>query len=808
MVQRILIDAVHPDEIRVAVADDNKLQEFDFENVAKKQIKGNIYLGKITRVEPSLQAAFVEYGGNRQGFLPFSEVHFDYFQIPVADKERILAELAAQEVSEPEDDLEEVEDISDAEGAEEETKTKEMTVAAEVAVDDAVQTVMDFPEETGLPVITVDPLADLDVLKDKAPSAKEIVQLEASAQKAKEEALDSVFERNKNAKKKRNLASTSKLREGDETSYRVIDGTRVSEVIEGDDKIYEGEELGGDEIEDVRISRNGFYREYKIQEVLKRNQIVLIQVIKEERGNKGASLTTYISLAGRYGVLMPNTDRAGGVSRRISDVKERKRLKSIISGLDVDKGASVIMRTAGVEQTEADIIKDYSYLKNLWSSIRQNAVNSSAPALVHEEGNIIKRSLRDLYRSNISEVVIEGVDAYKNAKRFIDGLSKDKSKNIKEHSGKKPIFIEYGIDEQLDELYDNEAKLKSGGSIVITPTEALVSIDVNSGKATKEKSIEDTALKTNIEAAYEVARQLRLRDLAGLVVIDFIDMREQKNRRAVERALKDALKTDRAKIQVGRISVFGLLEMSRQRMRSSIVEASTQTCPRCQGTGLIRSEVSASVKLIRAIVGEAKRDDVSEVKLRTSMQSAIMLLNTKRKELSEIEDEYEIKVLVEGDPELVGSAFVIEKQRARNMPRRNSSNKSSGAEEVEHIEEKEDSNTRKPSRTPRGRKPSHKNADAPEKGKRRGRKPVSDDVGNVADNSGDNVGNDSIGNMIVEEEKKANRPHKRKPTRTKAGDAPEEGDIKIANNDASRPSDFGSDKEQSRLRGIWEKMTQ
>lgn len=584
MTERILIDAVHPEEIRVAVANDSRLEEFDFETTSKKQIKSNIYLGKVTRIEPSLQAAFVEYGGNKQGFLPFSEVHYDYYQIPVSDKEKIAAELAS---------------ANEAEIIEKPAENKE---------------------------------------ENKTESKTEKTKKETSETEKKDDETPAP-------------AETSPAAEGENLEPAEEEGV---------------ETVGDDITSEVRSKRRNLFRNYKIQEVLKRNQIVLVQVIKEERGNKGASLTTYISLAGRYCVLMPNTDRQGGVSRRISDMGERRKLKEIISGLEMPKGTSIIVRTAGTDRSKEEIKRDFDYLLNLWNDIRKRTVDSKAPALIYGEGNIIKRSIRDLYRDNISEILIEGNDGLKEAKDFLETMAPDHVSKIKEYKESEPIFQYYKIDSQLDELYENSARLKSGGSIVITPTEALVSIDVNSGKSTRSRSIEETALKTNTEAAVEIARQLRLRDLAGLVVIDFIDMRELRNRRAVERELKEALKADRAKIQVGRISPFGLLEMSRQRMRSSLVEASTSTCPICKGRGTVRSSESTSVRLLRAIESEAAKGKSQEIRLRTSSEASFYLLNNKRNEVIAIEKQFGVKVFIDHDHNIVGSEFTIDRPSGRN----------------------------------------------------------------------------------------------------------------------------------------------
>ncbi len=572
MTKRMLIDAAHAGEVRVAVVENQQLEEFDFESASKKQIKGNVYLAKVTRVEPSLQAAFVEYGGSKQGFLPFSEIHYDYFSIPVADKKKLASEAAGLEpADETEDEEAAADEGSTAEAAEEETEGAE----------------------------------DGEAEGDAAENAE-------------------------------------------------------------------------DEF-DVPIKRSTFYRKYKIQEVIKRNQILLVQVIKEERGNKGASLTTYISLAGRYCVFMPNTGKQGGVSRRISSFEDRKRLKSILSDLETPKGSSLIIRTAGLDRKKPEIKRDLTYLTKMWDEIRDCTVSSTAPTLVYEEGNIVKRAVRDFYDSDIDEVVVEGEEALKRTKDFMKMMMPSHVRRVKECK-EKGIFWYYQIEDQLAELYENTVYLKSGGYIVINPTEALVSIDVNSGRSTRERNIEETAVKTNIEAANEVARQLRLRDLAGLIVIDFIDMLSLRNKRAVERELKQALARDRARIQVGRISTFGLLEMSRQRLRSSLVEANTVTCPRCNGVGYVRSHNSTSLMLVRAIRAEAQKGKAEEVTLRCSVEMAYYLLNNHRQDLMQIEHDAGVKVLVQGDDTFTGTQHGFGSGRKQQQQRRSSSQQQQGRE--------------------------------------------------------------------------------------------------------------------------------
>src|SRR5918996_621466 len=548
MTKRMLIDAAHPEETRVVVINNGQLEEFEFESSTKKQLKGNIYLAKVTRVEPSLQAAFVDYGGQRHGFLAFSEIHPDYYQIPQADRKLL------QEPNQPDSDL----------------------VEADGAADEALG------EAAG----------------DEAPVA----------------------------------VST----DPDEEAAEVFD-------------------------EQAR-QRSRLLRGYKIQEVIKRRQIMLVQVVKEERGNKGAALTTYLSLAGRYSVLMPNTGRGGGISRKITNPADRKRLKAIAGELDVPEGMGVILRTAGANRTKAEVKRDFEYLLRLWETVRDLTLKSTAPTLVYEEGSLIKRSIRDLYNKDIDEVVVSGDDAYKEAKEFMRTLMPSHAKNVKAYRDPQPVFTRHGIESQLDAMFSPVVQLKSGGYVVINQAEALVAIDVNSGRATREHHIEDTALKTNMEAADEIARQLRLRDLAGLIVIDFIDMDEKRNNRSVERRLKEALKQDRARIQVGRISHFGLLEMSRQRIRTSVLESSTDKCTHCGGTGHVRSVSSVSLQLLRAVEETLNKGATHNIIVRTRTDIALYLLNHKRAHLRTLEERFRITITVNADATISGQvSYVVEK---------------------------------------------------------------------------------------------------------------------------------------------------
>ena len=605
MPKKMLIDATHAEETRVVVVDGNKVEECDFESQFKRQLAGNIYLAKVTRVEPSLQAAFVDYGGNRHGFLAFAEIHPDYYQIPVADREALMAEERAYAES-----LKAEEDAEDA-PKQPRRRTRSKVRAATVEGSDAVVTSGDDP--AGLETIDLD-----DDLKGSSPM--ELVGETPVETPAADDDID------------------------DATADDAIES-----VAETDD------------IDDMRPVRKPRPRRYKIQEVIKVRQILLIQVVKEERGNKGAALTTYLSLAGRYCVLMPNTARGGGISRKITNAVDRKKLKEIASEMTVPDGAGLIIRTAGSQRTKAEIKRDYEYLQRMWEQIRELTLKSIAPARIYEEGDLIKRSIRDLYSKDIDEVIVAGEAGYRSAKDFMRMIMPSHAKNVKFYAEPMPIYSRYQVETYLAGMFNPTVQLPSGGYIVIGITEALVSIDVNSGRATKEGSIEQTALKTNLEAADEVARQLRLRDLAGLIVIDFIDMDERKNNAAVEKRFKDKLKTDRARIQVGRISGFGLMEMSRQRLRPGMLEATTQMCSHCHGTGLLRSDDNVALSILRQLEEEGVRARSKEVLVRAPIAIANFLMNGKRENIAEIEARYGMSVRVECDPTLISPDFVVEK---------------------------------------------------------------------------------------------------------------------------------------------------
>ena len=569
MANKMLVDASHPEETRVVVLRGNKVEEFDFESATRKQIRGNIYLAKVIRVEPSLQAAFVEYGGNRHGFLSFSEIHPDYYQIPAADRKELYEQVLEESESE----------------------TNESVVSKE-----------NFEESATSPVRT-EIQEEVVVNKDAPESIASNIHPEQSEP-------DPEFGEN-------------------ETQIESI-GTE-------------------DAFEEVPIRKLQPRKNYKIQDVIKRRQIILVQVLKEERGTKGVALTTYISLAGRFSVLMPNSARGGGVSRKIGSANDRKRLKQIAAEFEVPEGMGVIIRTAGASRTKAEIRRDYEYLMRLWEQIRDFTLKSTAPCLIFEEGSLIKRSIRDLYGKDISKVIVSGENGFRDAKEFMNMLMPSHVKNVQQYTGSSPIFVKHAVESQLESMFSSTVKLKSGGYIVINQTEALVSIDVNSGKATREHNIEDTAVATNLEASEEISRQLRLRDLAGLIVIDFIDMEDKKNDRIIEKRLKECLSSDRARIQMGRISPFGLFEMSRQRLRTGILESSTVVCDHCSGTGIMRSTESVALFVLRELEGDLLKKSTHDLTLKTSTDVAIYILNQKREYIADLEKRFGVNLLIVGD---------------------------------------------------------------------------------------------------------------------------------------------------------------
>ena len=654
MAKKMLIDATHAEETRVVVVDGNKVEEFDFETENRRQLAGNIYLAKVTRVEPSLQAAFVDYGGNRHGFLAFNEIHPDYYQIPVADREALMEEERAYVEAQRARD----EDDEDKPKRGRSSRSR----AARAKTDDAVETREVEGDVSGMETIdlgdsegddTAEGLSPMELVGEtpvEEPSEDEAETEAVEAQADTEEAeaveadVDAEAEADADAEDE---APRGRSRRGKK------DAAEKDESIES--------VADEDEEEDIRPVRKPRPRRYKIQEVIKVRQIMLVQVVKEERGNKGAALTTYLSLAGRYCVLMPNTARGGGISRKITNPADRKKLKEIATEIEVPKGAGLIVRTAGAKRTKTEIKRDYEYLQRLWEQIRELTLKSTAPAKIYEEGDLIKRSIRDLYSREIDEVLVEGERGYRIAKDFMKMIMPSHSKNVQRYEDNLPLFARFQVESYLAGMFNPTVQLKSGGYIVIGVTEALVAVDVNSGRATKEGSIEETALKTNLEAADEVARQLRLRDLAGLIVIDFIDMDERRNNASVEKRMKDRLKSDRARIQVGRISGFGLMEMSRQRLRPGMIEATTQPCSSCHGTGLIRSDDNLALSVLRQIEEEGTRRRSREVLVKCPVGIANFLMNQKREHVAQIEARYGMSVRIEGDPSLISPDFTLEK---------------------------------------------------------------------------------------------------------------------------------------------------
>ena len=692
MSKRMLIDSSHPEETRVVVLDGQKVEEFDFEAASKRPLKGNIYLAKVTRVEPSLQAAFVEYGGNRQGFLAFSEIHPDYYQIPVADRMALIAEAEAEARRRQEDDVEsfeitsgpkpqpaddeseETEIEAHAESAEEEqpeehTEGVETRAAAErdgseeepateePSFDEDVFT--NHPDNDDVPSAAAngDELqasTEVDADVPVAPAPDESVEL-SDEEDGETETTDDVVDQQAAAAREVSAAEAPPSDAGDtEANGAVPDVQSAAEP--------QAESPAARPLQASRPPQRWMRRRhYKIQEVIKRRQIILVQVVKEERGNKGAALTTYLSLAGRYCVLMPNTPRGGGISRKITNLNDRKRLKSAAQALELPEGMGLIIRTAGENRTKVEIRRDYEYLLRLWDTIRELTLKSNAPACVYEEGDLIKRAIRDLYNKDVVDVVVEGEDGYRNAKDFMRMLMPSHAKNVKLYKEPVPLYQRHHIEAQLDAMFSPTVTLKSGGYIVINQTEALVSIDVNSGRATREHSIEETAHKTNLEAADEIGRQLRLRDLAGLIVIDFIDMEDARNDRDVEKRLRDAVKNDRARVQIGKISQFGLLEMSRQRLRAGVIAGSTVPCPHCGGQGIIRSVESTALRVLRALEEEGQRMRASVVAVRVAADVAIYSLNQKRKELTRIETDYGMEISFEPKDGMPAGTFDIER---------------------------------------------------------------------------------------------------------------------------------------------------
>ncbi|WP_033067543.1 Rne/Rng family ribonuclease [Thalassospira australica] len=694
MVKRMLIDATHAEESRVVVIDGNRLEEYDVETSTKKQIKGNIYLAKVTRVEPSLQAAFVDYGGNRHGFLAFSEIHSDYYQIPVADREAIAqghaqsnkqvkdAEIVEDNIGETEDSAKKdkkpsrsrsrrkpraKDEATDAPEAE----TTETSAEAPAPSDAATDTGATGDEEDAKPRRRR-PRNRRKKTEDTDASANDASTDDTSADAApSSEGNGDTGSDGDDTPTGGNAAMSAEVAELDVDVDADSDGADSSNEVTALDANADVEEdiedLGGDDSDEfVESHSRQLQKRYKIQEVIKRRQIILVQVVKEERGNKGAALSTFLSLAGRYCVLMPNTPRGGGISRKITNAKDRKRLKSILAELEIPDGMAVIVRTAGAERTKAEIKRDFDYLMRLWDRIRETTLQSQAPCLIYEEADLIKRSIRDLYARDVDEVLVEGDEGYRVAKDFMKMLMPSHAKRVQPYKDQGvPLFHRFQVESQLDAMLNPVVQLKSGGYLVINPTEALVAVDVNSGRSTRERNIEETAYKTNLEAAEELARQLRLRDLAGLIVVDFIDMEDHRNQASVERKLKEAMRNDRARLQIGRISPFGLLEMSRQRLRPSLVESAFEVCTHCRGVGLVRSIESAALHLLRVIEEEGMRRRSGALTVHVASEVALYILNRKRDSLGEIESRYGFSVMIFGDDSLISPDHRIERTRAK-----------------------------------------------------------------------------------------------------------------------------------------------
>ncbi len=812
MTKKMLIDATHKEETRVAVVDGQHLVEFDYESIVRKQLKGSVYLAKVTRVEPSLQAAFVNYGGNRHGFLPFSEIHPDYFRIPVSDREALiaaqeeeLAKLDAVHGTDDDIDLDIEDDIIDAEiievtdesdddddeevvevgGADKPADEEDSDLKKAEAKKKAKKAPQKAPKKTAA---KKKPAAKKSAKAKKEGSLKQDEDAQPASfnneEQLSDEELDAIALEKANALKDTSGDIEDDKQNNGRNNRRNYKGRKPNPKNKRANMRKPKSDEIMDDGESGKPFRFNLRHKYKIQEVVKRGQIVLIQVSKEERGNKGAAVTSYLSLPGRYCVLMPNSPRGGGVSRKIGNFKDRKRMREILKELDVPKGMSVILRTAGVSRTKAEIKRDLDYLIRLWNTIREDTLNSTAPACIYEEGNLIKRSIRDLYTRDIDEVLVSGEKGHKTAKSFMKMLVPSHAKKVQEYKDERvPLFHRYHVEKQISEIGQISVTLKSGGYLVINPTEALVSIDVNSGKATKERHIEETALKTNLESADEVARQLRLRDLGGLVVIDFIDMEDRRNNRKVENRLRDALSSDRARIQVGRISSFGLLELSRQRLNPSLMEAQFQKCDHCEGVGTVKTLDFAAITAMRAIEEEGIKNNVAELSLNVPNNVAVYILNNKRSMLADIEKRYDFRVHIRTDDNLMPSEFrldiikgrdgepLVEKPKQAKKPNQNQNQSQNKNHHNHNDEEGEGQHPKKKSRR-RGRRGGRKN--------NRNNNPQ-DAENNAQDNQKNNQGsNDKPQNNVS----KADTPNDNQ----KQGKSPKETNVEDSKPNNSKPA--------------------
>lgn len=823
MSKKMLIDATHSEETRVAIVDDGRLEEFDYESAFRKPLKGNIYLAKVTRVEPSLQAAFVNFGGNRHGFLPFSEIHPDYFRIPVADREALIAEqeaaLQAHDDEEALDEQEEPDDESLVDADEDEAEEDgveelggDLAVASEDDEDElegAQKPARGRKSKTKEAEIAVDANADVEDDEDAIGNRTDGSEDDVNGNVVEDEADDangnSRYYRNGPGGRGRRGGRNNNGRGGRNAAHRA---KRV-------------ETFGGEEMNEEQRFRFNLRRKYKIQEVIKRGQIMLVQVSKEERGNKGAAVGSYLSLPGRYCVLMPNSPRAGGVSRKISNYKDRAKMRDMMKELEVPKGMSVILRTAGVTRTKAEVKRDLDYLLRLWNTIRETTLESSAPALVYEEADLIKRAVRDLYARDVEEIYVSGDEGFKTARDFMKMMIPSHVKKVKDYKDDdKSLFNKFKVEDQIAEIGETEVRLKSGGYLVINPTEALVSIDVNSGKATKERHIEETALKTNLEAAEEVARQLRLRDLGGLVVIDFIDMEDRRNNGKVERRMREALSGDRARIQMGRISSFGLMELSRQRLSPSLTESQFETCSHCGGSGRVRTADAASIMVLRAIEAEGVKGRASQVIVHVANAVALYILNNKRENMADIEARYGFSVLIRVDDTLGACAFRIEVSKPVDKSSQNDDEPEDNGSSSNDEQEQDGDNRRNSRRRGRrgGRNRSSRNSN-------RGDDPspeVAEDVSSADDNTEDNTDNEKTEDVKKPAAKKKTAVKKSKKEDEKVDEAADQTSVKTvrASNDDDKPKKKAAAKKddapkdyetvneapKSKKKGWWNKL--
>ncbi len=783
MTKRMLIDATHSEETRVVVADNQKLLDYEYESAMRKQLRGSIFLAKVTRVEPSLQAAFVNYGGNRHGFLPFSEIHPDYYRIPIADREALLEEqrktLEEARLAEEEEDaeFEKMEKGKAPSTKKKAPKSKKEDDPENIeSLDD--ETKDEEPEELGGGAD-----ADLDDEDDDASEDDNDDESDDTSDSDDDNGDDTNgnkkngnhrFSRGKGRGRYRGKHNNNKGRRSNHRSDRV-------------------EMVGGDSIDGDRPIRPNLTRRYKIQEVIKRGQIMLVQVSKEERGAKGAAVTSYLSLPGRYCVLMPNSPRSGGVSRKIANYKDRKRLREILKEFNVPEGMSVIVRTAGVARTKTEIKRDLDYLLRLWDNIRSTTLESQAPAMIYEEGELVQRAIRDIYDRDMNEIIVEGARGYKIAKDIMKMMIPSHAKRVKEYKDhKRSLYQAHGLEQQISGIGEPSVPLKSGGSLVIHPTEALVSIDVNSGRATKERHIEETALRTNLEAAEEVARQLRLRDLGGLVVIDFIDMEDRRNNGKVERKLKDALSADRARLQVGRISSFGLLELSRQRIGASVTETQFQRCDHCEGTGFIRTVDSMAILVLRSLETMALEGQAAQVAVTVTGDVALYILNQKRHKLTDIESRYDVKIFIHADRDATPTFHSIEVLKTRKeLEKESADNEESDSGEKQDEEKSSDKDQQ--NNKGRGRN-NNNNHNRNQKGRGRGRNNNQQQDDQKNQNQNQNESSSSDKNNQQDDDKVQKPKRGRKPKNA------QKDDVKDNTKDDKKPEVDSKDEKPKRGR--------